>query len=246
MSNHSAHWQKNTLFLTFISLLLGIMIMMAVNTNAAAEVKVDNDAAELIAYIENIESETAALQEEIKNTRARIEQVQAGQMEDQALTSAAGETLAELNSRAGLTELTGPGLIITLDDNSVGAELAQKNNPSTYNPASYIVHDKDILYIVRAIAGAAEAVSVNEIRVVDTTTIRCVGTVILVNSTRLAPPYEIRAIGDIAALTAALTNSGRYNSLLYTNIPVKYTEAASLTVPAYTGAYTINYSQSEE
>ncbi len=246
MSYHSARWQRNTLFLTFISLLLGIMIMMAINTNKAAEVKVDKDTADLITYIENMESETAALQAEIKSTRARIEEVQANQAEDQALTSAMSETLAELNARAGLMEMVGQGLVITLDDNSVGAELAQKNNPSTYNAASYIVHDRDILYLIRAIAGVAEAISVNDIRVVDSTAIRCVGTVILVNASRLAPPYEIRAIGDIEALSAALSNSGRYKYLIYSNIPVKYTSSATVTVPAYTGAYTINYSQSEE
>lgn len=239
---HSAIGQKHNVFLTIIALLLGLMLMVAVNTNRAAEVKVDSDTAELIAYIEDMEAQTVGLQDEIKAARLRIETIQAGQSEDQALTSAMGDSLIQLNIRAGLTELAGPGLTVILDDNTVGAELAQKNNPAAYNPSSYIVHDKDILYIVRALAPSAEAISVNGLRVVDNTSVRCVGSVILINSTRLAPPYEIRAIGNIEALTTALVNSGRYNSLLYSNIPIKYAESANIAVPAYTGAYSVNYS----
>ena len=40
--------------------------------------------------------------------------------------------------------------------------------------------------------------------------IRCVGNVILVNTTRLAPPYEILAIGDPQELEDAISTSTTY------------------------------------
>lgn len=92
---------------------------------------------------------------------------------------------------------------ITLDDNTVGAEFAQKNNPTTYVASNYIVHDKDLLYLIRSLASATEACSVNDVRITDSSSIRCAGTIILINSTRLAPPYEIKIIGDPDELEAA-------------------------------------------
>jgi uncharacterized protein YlxW (UPF0749 family) len=135
--------------------------------------------------------------------------------------------------------------MITLDDNTVGAELAQKNNPSVYNPANYIVHDKDLLYLVRAISGAADAISINDIRINDNATIRCVGTVVLVNGTRLAPPYELRAIGDQQQLIAQAESSRRYRLLQHEGKAVKIAVMDNLHLPASGSLPVITYSTAE-
>ena len=55
----------------------------------------------------------------------------------------------------------------------------------------------------------AEAVSLNGERVVATTSIYCVGSTILVNDTRLSPPYEFLAIGDPARARDGHQRSGQ-------------------------------------
>lgn len=234
--------QVNILLLTLVALLLGLLIMIAANTHSVGESMQENDTQELVSYVETLQDDILALENSIKTTREQIDAIQSGQAESELLTSTLTSTYSRLANAVGMTELVGPGILVTLDDNTVGAELAQKNSPATYNPESYIVHDKDLLYLVRAISGAAEAISVNDIRLSDNSSIRCVGTVILVNGTRLAPPYEIRAIGDSKQLAALLTESRRYKLLLYENKPVVISNMANIYIPASGSIPTTVYS----
>ncbi|MDO4581332.1 MAG: DUF881 domain-containing protein [Bacillota bacterium] len=239
---HSKLEQKNLLFLSLLAVVLGFLVMLSINTNQAANANAENTNAELIAYIEENELRIAELETEIRNTRDAIAALQSEQVEERTLLAAKNEQLERLNDYAGYTELSGEGLIIVIDDNSVGAELAQKNNPTTYNAEHYLVHDKDLLYLIRALAGHAEAIAVNNIRFANSASIRCVGTVIMVNSSRLAPPYELRVIGDAAALQQALEGSARYAALVYRQIPIKVSVSSEVEVPAYNGVYSTLYS----
>ena len=54
-------------------------------------------------------------------------------------------------------------------------------------------------------------------------------------------PYEIKIIGDPDELEAALLKSGTYLSLVYRGMPIQYAKQDSLTISAYTGAYSTNY-----
>lgn len=151
--------------------------------------------------------------------------------------------IQRLKLRAGLIEVTGPGIIIVLDDNITGAEAAKTNQPALYDPEDYIVHDKNLLYLVSSLKGQAEALAINNQRILPNSDIRCVGTVIMVNSTRLAPPYEIKAIGNPDLLEAAVMNSDEYIYLKSKEMPVKLTKADIINIPAYKGSHSLNYAQ---
>ncbi|MEG1537199.1 MAG: DUF881 domain-containing protein [Clostridiales bacterium] len=238
---HSAHMRLiNVLFLTMMSLLLGVMIITTIRTNAAQTTQAQNSNQELIDYIQKQEMESAQLEQQIIATREAIDGIHEEYSESESLLNTLNNSLAKLNLLAGYVAVEGPGIIITLDDNSVGAELAKKNNPVGYNAENYIVHDKDLLYLIKALA-AADAISINGIRIVDSSSIRCVGTVIMVNSARVAPPYEILLIGDADRLLADLYSSSRYIALTYKEIPIVATTAAKIIIPAYTGSYSANY-----
>jgi uncharacterized protein YlxW (UPF0749 family) len=237
--------QRNILFLSLVSVILGMMIMLSINTHRASEVKTDNNTQELIDYIENLEAEISDMETQINTTRSQIQALESSQNEEQTQISYLNDLLDLLNINAQLTDLEGPGLIITLDDNTVGAELAQKNNPATYVAENYIVHDQDLLYLIRALSQDMEACSINGVRINDSSSIRCAGTIILINSTRIAPPYEIKIIGNAEALIEDLTNCGTYLSLVYRGIPVSYEKQTSIPISAYTGAYSTTYSSIE-
>ena len=77
------------------------------------------------------------------------------------------------------------------------------------NPNYGIVHDYDILTLVNELrASGAEAIAVNGERLTAVSEIRCAGTLILVNWVRIAPPYEIKAIGDPEMLASGLNLRG--------------------------------------
>lgn len=103
---------------------------------------------------------------------------------------------------SGATPVTGPGLVVRLDD--APAEGA----PSDVSPDVLVVHQQDIQAVMNALwAGGAEAMELMDQRVVSTSAVRCVGNVLRLHGRVYSPPYEIRAIGDAGAMRDALDES---------------------------------------
>ena len=227
-----------------IAILTGFMIMLALQANrmaAASPSPTDQRYANLIDYINRLEKESASLEGEILGMRNGINRLQEQQSRDDYTKSELKRRLDELNDKAGYTEAKGAGIVVTLDDNIAGAEYAKKNHPNSYYPEDYIIHDTNLLYIVRALSLYSEAVAINKIRLGDSYNIRCVGTVIMVNSTRLAPPYEIEIIGDPSLLETTLLNCDEYQFLKSINMPVKYNKSDDLSLPAFLGSKSSSY-----
>ncbi len=82
---------------------------------------------------------------------------------------------------AGLVPVKGPGLVITIDDGPI-----------------FNVQDSDLLLIINELRAAdAQAISVNEERVVPMTEFRSTTDFyVMVNGNRLTVPFVIKAIGD--------------------------------------------------
>jgi uncharacterized protein YlxW (UPF0749 family) len=81
--------------------------------------------------------------------------------------------------------------------------------PAGYDAANYLVHDYELRDVVNLLwLAGAEAVAVNDERLVASTSIYCVGSTVIVNETRLSPPYDVRAIGNAAQLENTLQDPG--------------------------------------
>ena len=95
---------------------------------------------------------------------------------------------------AGLTAVKGPGIIVTLNDSK---NPFPSGLPPGYAPPN-IIHDTDINQVVNELkAAGAEAVSVNDQRLVAVSPVRCAGPTVFVNNTQRRPRrYIIKAIGD--------------------------------------------------
>lgn len=140
-------------------------------------------------------------------------------------------TKAEL--LAGLTEVKGSGVTITVKDST------QKNIIG--DPNAYVIHDADLLLLINELCDAgAEAISLNNERLISTTEIRCAGATVSVNNTRCAHPFTIKAIGDPVNLeNALLMRDGVYDTLTAWGIEIDIKKVSEITIPAYTG--TLNY-----
>jgi len=197
--------------------------------NALSE-RMDN----LVSTINNLEQEIAAFESLIMESRNELESINA--LEQSDTLSILQEKLHMAKLRAGLTAVTGPGIIIELDDN-----IADMRANPTDDPNSYIVHYEDLLGIVSDLkAGGAEAISINEQRLITTSELRCVGNVILVNTARIAPPFQIQAIGNPNHLTEVVSY-GRLNYLIANRFPVTITTEQNLILPAYKGDLQFKY-----
>ena len=104
----------------------------------------------------------------------------------------------------GLTEVTGDGLTITIDDNRSISNFVLNQNIS-----DFIVHEQDILYIVNELWNSgADAISINGHRIVSTTAILCDGNIVRINGEKTGAPLTIKAIGYPEGMYGALTRPG--------------------------------------
>ncbi len=150
------------------------------------------------------------------------------------------EQLSELNRLCGYTDITGKGLIITLRD----------ADPSENDSSDSIVHDLDLIDVVNELFNAgAEAVSINDQRILSTTAINCNGNVVRINNEKIAVPFVIKAIGSPEGLYGTLFRPDGYLDLMKNaNIKIEFEkkENNDLVIPKYTGKRQYEYLQIDE
>lgn len=148
--------------------------------------------------------------------------------------------LKQINIVAGLTDVKGPGITITLND-------AIEKNPLFFEE-DQIVHDTDIAQIVNELrAAGAEAISVNEQRITNTTAIRCVGPTIKVNDIKIGAPFIIKAIGNSQYLYSGLTmKNGVLDSMKKYGLQVEVLQSENIQIPKYEGAINMKYATIKE
>ncbi len=224
----ATHWQVGT--------------PSALSVSPSAPITRQSDLGIVEATISRLESEQARLKGQIADMRAQLSDVQASDAQHKSTLSNINNEVARQRLAAGMVALHGPGVTAILDDSSV------RSIPENEDPANYILHDYDLRDVLNAlwIAGA-EAVSVNSERIVSNTSLYCVGTTIICNTTRLSPPYEIHAVGDPQALEASLKGSSQMEKLnqraqIY-DLPIKIYQSQNVLVPAYDGSFVFKYAR---
>ena len=179
-----------------VALLTGFMFAVSATAlrpkpTAAAEVR-----SELLQQIEAVQ---AAGEEKERTLDALTKEVQ--ERESLALAGPDGESVAEqvkrLEIAAHTTPLSGPGLVVTLDDNPELDDLGDGGiRPESAFEAGR-VNAGDLQYVVNGLWGAgAEAISINGHRLTATAAIRFAGEALIVDFRPLSRPYVITALGD--------------------------------------------------
>ncbi len=235
---------KQILILVILCFFIGFFLSLTIRTNLLATQQSDNSQNKnLIEVITNLETETDALEKQVSDMREKIATTQQEYGTDAETVSRLQKELDSLKFLAGQTETTGSGIVLTITDNVSGAEAAKALDPDNFYPENYIVHDTDLRYLLNDASFLAEGIAINNQRIVSTSDIRCVGTVIMVNSTRLAPPYEVRMIGSPSLLSAAITGSDQYIYLKEKGMPLKIEANDKIVLPAYNGSIPSSYTQ---
>lgn len=146
---------------------------------------------------------------------------------------------------AGVVPMRGPGLVITLTDAQRDAE---GRFPRDATPDDLVVHEQDILAVLNALwIGGAEAVQMQDQRLIATSEPRCVGNTLLLGGRTYSPPYVLTAIGDVPAMQAALAAAPLVT--LYKQYVIRfglgYTEEprADVQVVGYTDPLSIKYAR---
>ena len=153
----------------------------------------------------------------------------------------ADHALARLQLLAGTTEVEGAGIEIVLDDSNIPKKANE-------NPNLYIIHDEDLLRVLNELrAAGAEAISLNDQRIVAMSEVRCAGPTVSVNNVRSAPPYVIKAIGAPKTLTSALRlRGGVAETFEFWGIQVKIKSYEKVRIPALKEPRNYKYAKNVE
>ena len=228
-----------------VGLTLGLLLSLAWQPPGNVDVRATSQEMGRIQYtIERLETE----QQQLKATLATLRQDLAARQQAavansdrlEALTTA----LEQQQLLAGLVRVKGAGVLVTLDDSAVRV-------PSGVDPNAYIIHEYDLRDIVNLLwMAGSEAIAINDERLVGNSSLYCMGSTVMVNNTRLSPPYYIRAIGNARVQQDYLRNPSYLANLkekqrLY-GLRFEVQSVANLTLPAYSGGFLIQYARPGE
>ena len=186
--------------------------------------------------------QNAALRQDVDARSRQVAGLLAAGDPDAALAETTGN-IAGLAPAVGLTEVSGPGVTVSLNDARPPDPI-----PEGFTGDDYIVHQQDVQGVVNALwRGGASGVSVMGQRLISTSAVRCVGNTVILQGQVYSPPFVIEAVGNVDSLTAALDQdeSVRFFREWADVVGLGYeqTAARQMTLPAYSGPITTDDAQ---
>lgn len=169
------------------------------------------------------------VQARIDDTEGKISEYQSQISNSEESSNVLENELEETKGFLGYTKLKGEGIIVRLEDN----EFKQ-------------IERWDLLSLINELKLAgAEAISVNDERIISRSEIATVGyQFILINGNRIPSPFIVKAIGNKKYLESAITIKGGYLDEMKVNEKtVSYTVEDNVEIPAYSGKVSFEYAE---
>ncbi|MGD8148774.1 DUF881 domain-containing protein [Ornithinimicrobium sp. Y1694] len=217
---------------TVVCLLAGLLF--GISAAIARNNPQSTGARDLVGLIMARDGQVRELGEEAEFLRAQVQSLQ--EDVDNGAAKVATRRADALAPDVGLAAVSGTALQVTLDDAGYTIETL----PEGYSVDDVVVHQQDLQGVVNALwAGGAEAIMVQDQRIVATSAVQCVGNTLYLQGRVYSPPYTVTAIGDPAAMQAALDADSVVSmyrqwadaiGLGYNVVEVAYAE-----LPAYSG-----------
>lgn len=219
-----------------LALLLGLLTGVAAADVRRAASAEDPRRALLVEDVREGTARTDRLGRDAGALRAELDRRRAVALAADAEGREVAAALARVSLAAAVTAVTGPGLVVTLDD----ADGAQDDGALAARGGAAgdgRVLDRDLQSVANALwAAGAEAVSINDQRLTVLTAIRAAGEALLVDKRPLTPPYVVRAVGDPGQLEPRFADSAAGRRLrTYTELyglRLQVERAERLTLPA--------------
>ena len=137
---------------------------------------------------------------EILATYEKIQEYKDNEKTEEDAVALLEKEVNEANMLLGKSDVKGEGIVITIE-----------NNVKYNEEESSIIRTADLLKLVNELRLAgAEAISINDERIIAKSDIFDVGDFIKINGTRTTSPYTIKAIGDMKYLQSALNIKGGF------------------------------------
>ena len=185
-----------------VCLLAGVLLAATHGASAGREIR-GSDSPRLVDLVGDTQESVDRLSARRDELAARIDTTHGGKAG--AALAAMTARSAALASDAGVEPVHGPGVVVTLSD---AQRDADGRFPRDAAPDDLVVHQQDVQAVINALWGAgAEAIQLQDQRLLATSAPRCVGNTLLLNGRTYSPPYTLIAIGDPGSMQAALADA---------------------------------------
>jgi len=185
--------------------------------------------------VADLNADKASLAQDVADLRAEVNDIGVEQALDET---------QRLEGPAGMDPVSGPGLVVSLDD----APQSRLDEHPGVDPNLLVVHQQDIQAFVNALwAAGAKAISLQGQRLISTTGIKCVGNTVVLEGVPYSPPYRIEAVGDINMMRASLAESQSVQIYEeYVNaydLGLSVEDSTGLDIPAYNVTPQLEYAK---
>ena len=224
--------------------LAGLMFAAAANTSQGTDLRAQR-AVELRDLVRQKSERVEQLEQALAVQQQQVDDLAEGRVGDPAAV-AARTAIASLQDEAGMTPVTGRSLTVSLDD----APLREPDDPlwQTLSPDDVIVHQADVQAVVNALwRGGAEAMQIMDQRIINTSSIQCVGNTLLLQGRVYSPPFVITAVGPVKRMRASLRADPAVTAYREwaqaVGLGYDVQRDAETTIPGYTGPVTMAYAR---
>lgn len=192
---------------------------------------------ELKTQIATYKSKYEETTEQYNANKNKIEEYNTALKENKETTEILDKELEQAKTLLGLTNVTGEGVIVTLTDTE---------------EALYTYTADDLIQLINELKYAgAEAISINDNRVINLTDIAMISDNLIVmngGNTRISSPYVIKAIGDPKYLTSTLSmkNSGYIDQMQANGMKIEVEQKNNIEIKAYDGEINVKYMKEVE
>ncbi|OBR94934.1 MULTISPECIES: DUF881 domain-containing protein [Clostridium] len=195
----------------------------------------NQNSSDVTVEIEQYKKEKAALETKVNDLQNKVKGYEDAAASKSDSTKNLLDELENSRILIGEVDVKGQGVVIYLNPNSNLFGNSVNNH----------ITDKDLVYLVNELRFAgAEAISINDIRVVSRTGIRTAGNYILINDEKISPSKRIviQAIGDKSLLYSAMSFPEVFSDLKAI-CDVKFEKSDSLTIKKYNKPYKFEYAE---
>lgn len=180
--------------LGIVMVLCGVLLATTARISGGESIR--SESGDVADVLRDRDGAITQLSEEAAAKRAQIEE-----LTGQGADADTGERTSRVADAVGLSAVTGPAVRITLTD----APTSALGSTPGVEADDLVVHQQDMEAYINALwTGGAEAMMLQDQRVVSGSAFRCAGNTLLLEGRVYSPPFVITAIGDPEELTASL------------------------------------------
>ena len=193
---------KGQVYVAIVCVILGLMIAYQFRAVKNYTYKVSNAKInELTEQINDAQKEKESLENHIKELEGKIQKYEHDASNSSSIAKGMKEDLENIRVLAGLTNVQGPGVVITISPQNKDFNSTEPNE---------VPYEALVLMVNELNAADAEAIMINKQRIVSRTQIRDGGSYIVINGVRFSKydKFEIKAIGNPSTLQGAVEMVG--------------------------------------